>query len=529
MTTSANTYRPSKKYSVPERQPRQGGFLSPIYSAANKILRSPPFLLLAISSALNMLALYYFILLKTTTLSIFWQSNTPFYNIVSLSLSLANAISFGLLVSLAAWNIQKRISRASTSGTIGNGICGAFLGALGIGCPSCGAFLISLFGVGGSLTAFPLQGIEIQAIALGLLVLALRQQSRLMLTPLCSTCAAPPSPGIVRFTSEGIVFNLTKENAQHTLRNLAPLSLGIAALVLIALLPYLSSKLGIGLTFQRKKVLSASSTQEIATPLPNAVLLEEINPAAGYTINATYGDLGPRLVKAGIIDLEKFKKVYRQANQPLTAEQIKILTTGSTQNITIREDNAYFLLNFLWALGLGNKNPILEKGPLMQYGGRAKIGFFASTGGWTLGAKPATELYASEEIIKLTPEQQKELERFAYNSYRPCCNNSTAFADCNHGMAALALGEILAAQGAKAEEMFEALKYFNAFWFPRQYLELATYFRTQAGKSWKEIPAALLLSKDFSTASGWSRIHNRLASLNLLPAPKGQGNSGCGV
>jgi hypothetical protein len=66
---------------------------------------------------------------------------------------------------------------------------------------------------------------------------------------------------------------------------------------------------------------------------------------------------------------------------------------------------------------------------MMQYS-EGEIGRFASTGGWTIGAKPATALYSSTPIITLTPEQQARLEEIASAVYRPCCDNHTAFPAC---------------------------------------------------------------------------------------------------
>jgi hypothetical protein len=52
---------------------------------------------------------------------------------------------------------------------------------------------------------------------------------------------------------------------------------------------------------------------------------------------------------------------------------------------------------------------------------------FASTGGWSLAAKPITDVYASMDLISLTVEQQKLVEEVATAIYRPCCNNHTLF------------------------------------------------------------------------------------------------------
>jgi hypothetical protein len=81
-------------------------------------------------------------------------------------------------------------------------------------------------------------------------------------------------------------------------------------------------------------------------------VIDQINPPEGYTLPARYGDIGPQVLAAGGIDLDRFLKVYEKANQPLTTEQLSILTEGSDSAIVINKENAHFLLNFFWAVGL---------------------------------------------------------------------------------------------------------------------------------------------------------------------------------
>lgn len=301
----------------------------------------------------------------------------------------------------------------------------------------------------------------------------------------------------------------------------------VLALLIAALLISLSFLAG---QYTAKTPPPAPSSQTAPSPQPeidSQTIIDQINPSSGYEIKAVYGDIGPKLLEVGAIDFEKMRSLYERAGQPLTEEQIKILKEGSNERIKITPENSYFLLNFLWAFGLANKNPILDEGPMMQYG-KDEIGNFASTGGWTLGTKKATELYSKTEIVRLTSEQQKTLEDFAFNSYRPCCSNPTGFPDCNHGMAALALGEIMASQGAAVEEIFEAFKYVNAFWFPQNYFDIATYFKAKEGKDWKDIDSRQISSKDYSTPQGWGKVRNWLKTAGLLEeAPAGSG--GCGV
>ena len=98
-----------------------------------------------------------------------------------------------------------------------------------------------------------------------------------------------------------------------------------------------------------------------------------------------WGDLGARLVEAGVIDPEKFPNYYNERNLEITPE------------------NSRVALNTLWAFGLANKNPILAEGPMMdpRYGG---AGNFASTGGWTLARGDAMNHYSMHSFVTLTEE-----------------------------------------------------------------------------------------------------------------------------
>lgn len=261
------------------------------------------------------------------------------------------------------------------------------------------------------------------------------------------------------------------------------------------------------------KVTTASSQN-------NSNFFEEINPPAGYEINASYTDLGPKMIKLGVIDLKKFP--------PLDAQTEKILIQGSTEKIKITRENSHFLLNFFWALGLANKSKILTAGEITKYGGEKDLGNFASTGGWTLSRAGAMNYYSKNSLIKLTAGQEGLVEAVAAQIYRPCCNNSTAFPDCNHGMALLGVLELIAANGASQDEMFSAAKYFNAFWFPGNYYDLASYFKNKEGKSFKDVDPRILLSKDYSSATGWQTAKKWLIDQGIVQEPPKQ-SGGCGV
>lgn len=247
----------------------------------------------------------------------------------------------------------------------------------------------------------------------------------------------------------------------------------------------------------------------------NAVL-----PAQGVTLPVRWGDLGKRMTDAGVIDAQKFEALYAQRGG--LDENTKRLLTGTDNGaLVITQQNSGAILNLLWALGLGNKNAVLDSGPMKdpQYGGADK---FASTGGWTLAKGSVMNHYSKHALVTLTQEQQALVERVAKNVYRPCCGNSTYFPDCNHGMAMLGLLELMAAQGVSEAQMYKTALAVNAYWFPDTYLTIAKYF-AKRGVSWAQIDPKEALNSTYSSAQGYRQI------LSEVEPVKPQGGGGCGV
>jgi hypothetical protein len=269
------------------------------------------------------------------------------------------------------------------------------------------------------------------------------------------------------------------------------------------------------------------ASQERRAEADRAALVKQVNPPEGFKLAVVYGDIGPKVIAAGGIDEQKFVELYKQNGKPLRDEELAILHGGVNSPIVVNSENSYFLLNFFWAVGLTNKNSVLEQGPMMQ-GGKAQVGQFASTGGWTIGAKDSTALYSNAELIKLTAEQQARVEEVAKNAYRPCCGNSTYFPDCNHGMALLGLLELMASQNATVDQMYTAAKQVNAFWFPDQMLEVATYMKAVEGKDFKAADAKRVVSAELFSSKGYQRVFKQLADKGLIPEQSDNGSS-CGV
>lgn len=257
------------------------------------------------------------------------------------------------------------------------------------------------------------------------------------------------------------------------------------------------------------------------SPQPSIELLtRQVIPREGFTANIKWGDTGLKLVKAGGIDMGKYEKNYADANYK---ELLSYLTEVQDRGITINQENAYFWVNTLWALGLTQKSDVLDKGVMgTQY--RKDLGSFASTSGWTLGAKDSVKLYSSSKIIPLTQEEQALVEKISAGIYRSCCGNPTSFPDCNHGMAILGLIELMASQGFTEDEIYRAALAFNSYWFPQTYIDLAYYFQTKENTPWQNVDPKRALSAQFSSAQGYQAIKQQIE--NIPGAPKSGGSCG---
>lgn len=252
-----------------------------------------------------------------------------------------------------------------------------------------------------------------------------------------------------------------------------------------------------------------------------AGLEENVLPSGGITLPVVWGDLGKQMIAAGVIDADKFESLYERRGG-LDDSAKDLLYGANNGSLTIDEQNAGFVLNLLWAFGIGNKNPILEEGPMKdpKYGGDASR--FASTGGWSLANGKAMDHYGRYEFATLTQNQQELVEKVSKNIYRPCCGNSTYFPDCNHGMAMLGLLELMASQGVSEEEMYKTALQVNSYWFPDTYLTIAKYFQKRE-VAWKDVNAKEVLGSLYSSSAGYRQI------LTEVEPPQRRGGGGCGV
>jgi hypothetical protein len=231
---------------------------------------------------------------------------------------------------------------------------------------------------------------------------------------------------------------------------------------------------------------------------------------------SAWNDLGSRLVKEGVIDKDKFLALYAK-HPEMQQEAQKLLSPAYRGPLEITAQNQPVVLNILWALGLGNANPVLESKAMRSH----DTGRFASTGGWTLAHGMPMDHYGKHGFIPLSAEQQKLVEEVSKNIYRPCCNNPTSMPDCNHGMALLGLLEALAFEGATEEEMYATALITQRYWFSDTYQKIDAFIAQES----LTVTPKEILGTEFSSGTGIARVSSQLRT---APQPR-QGGGGCSV
>ena len=486
-----------------------------VVSALRSVYTKPYAWVVTFFTFATVLFIYYIIFLQTTTWTRFWTTDIPIYVWSQILLSIANALLIGIAMSLflAVFEIKQKSKQATLL------TAGSFLfSAAATGCPVCGAFLLPLLGVSASLAALPLGGIEVKILSLLVLLYAIYEYSKTF------TGACPVRKDkLLSWKNGRPAVNINR----HTLASQKPLAVLILFIVLVYSLPFLPKTWRVNFQNTGLSLNQPLTNATMQAAINEKAIKEQMNPKEGYQLNVSYGTLGPQLIQIGTINPAKFAAVFEAYHETITPEEEAILTKGSDAPIRITAANAHFLLDFFWAVGLTNASPILTKGPMMQYGVN-QLGSFASTGNWVIGNADAMQYYAKETIIPLTAQQEALVENVAAHVYRPCCANSALFPDCNHGMAMLGMLELMASSGATADEMYQAAKYVNAYWFPLEYYQLAVYFKKTKGLDFQHIDPKVLLSKDYSSVFGIQNVQRFLQDNNIQLTPP-EDTVGCGV
>lgn len=299
----------------------------------------------------------------------------------------------------------------------------------------------------------------------------------------------------------------------------------LLALLLFELVPVLLERSKL-ITFRSPVVLKSQveSKQEPKEQTDLAKVASQVMPER-FGLGVAFGDKIMKMIETGAIDKQKFLALY-EGRQPLTEQERRLLEASSNEEIVVTSQNANFILNLLWPLGIANKTSVLSDGPMgKEY--KDQVGNFASTGGWTLGREEGGKLFNRFNLINLTSEQEAVVREIAENIYRPCCGNSTYFPDCNHGAAMLGFVELAVASGMSKDEIYKKALVLNSYWFPQNYTELAIYFKAKKGIDWSRVDAKEVLGVSYSSGQGARSVNKQLQDEGLLP--KVEGGGGCGV
>lgn len=229
--------------------------------------------------------------------------------------------------------------------------------------------------------------------------------------------------------------------------------------------------------------------------------MDEVLPRRGIRTQVVFGDSIRKLVAAGALDPDKYRAVT-SPGQLLPAWVEWLFVAPSTEPIVLSAETAPHLLHLLWALGLSTRTGFNGRSPIDAI----QLPSFASTGGWTLGREPNGYVYFNRiDTVGLSRSQEARVLDVATGSFRPCCDNSTLFQDCNHGSAMLGLLELAASQGASVDELYRIALAANSYWSPSQYSMTAMYFRYFQHQGWSAVSPQQVLGATYSSFSGWQR------------------------
>ncbi len=485
------------------------------HTTHNKIITALFYAIIGTNAGIALFLLYYWLLLKTSTITAFFYSTqaNPVYMWIYIVTTLAIVILFGVSTALAVYLYRrtKLLTAKDQSGTVLGGTVGAFAAA----CPVCGAFLLSLIGVTGGLASLPFAGLELKAAALGLIILSLWLVWKKIKKPICKDGSCPtPQP-------------------THYKREDRDVFISLIFLLLVMLWvgwQMLQSEPMVATLYTQNQIINSvdNKLNNVTVTQTGNGLFDEITskvlPDQGWQSKISLNESVIKLTEFGVIDKNKFIGMY-QNRGGLPIELQDVLDTPSDKPILLTKENANLYVNLLWPIGLANYMSTNKESPING----ESLFYFASTGGWTLGEEKNGGTYFNAfKIVELTAEQEALVTKIAKNTYRPCCNNSTYFQDCNHGSALLGLLQLGVAQGLTEDELYKEALAFNSFWFPNTYIQTALYFKAVEGVDWENVDPKVVMGEDFSTISGWSKnVAKEVTRLGLMPKP--QGGVGCGI
>lgn len=471
--------------------------------------------LIGIASSLAFfLALYWVLRLDSAITNVITNTYlTPLYFWPYVILTLGAIALFGVNISLLVYRWRK-FGPPKLKTEAGGG-AGTLFGIAASACPVCGSTILSAIGIAGGLAAFPLQGLELKALSFGFMALPVWLMRRDLKKLECGDGTCPiPKDHQFRESDRLWLFALLA----------LVIVLSLVSWNMLKTEPIIAKVLSqSGIVNPNDNTLYSTNISETGNKLIDEVTAQVL-PEQGFQSKIALGASVVKLVENGVIDRDKFLAIY-QDRGGLPSELKDVLDNASSKPILLTRQNANYYVNLLWPLGLANYMSLNKESPILG----ESLFNFASTGGWDLGKEENGGAYFNKfKIVELTSEQEALVTKIAQNAYRPCCNNSTFYQDCNHGSALLGLLQLGASQGLSEEELYREALAFNSFWFPSNYIQTALYLKAVKDTDWDKVDPKTVMGKDYSSAGGWyANVDAEVKKLGLVPQDRSGSN--CGV
>ncbi len=141
-------------------------------SAVGAALKRPIYAISAVIISVALGALFWYLTFSFTPLP-------DYIKMYGMPFTVSTVALGSVIAALTGINSSMVICRKRMTGSLGfkkgasSSACGAVAGAVASGCPVCTMPLLAIFGLGGALALFPLQGLEIKMLAIVALVFSL--------------------------------------------------------------------------------------------------------------------------------------------------------------------------------------------------------------------------------------------------------------------------------------------------------------------------------------------------------------------
>ncbi len=141
-------------------------------STVGAVLKRPTYAVTATIISIALAALFWYLTFSFTSLPDYIRMYGLPFTTTTVALGSVIAVLTGINSSMIICRKQMTGSLGFKKGA-GSSACGAFTGAAASGCPVCTMPLLGVFGLGGALALFPLQGLELKMLAIVALAVSL--------------------------------------------------------------------------------------------------------------------------------------------------------------------------------------------------------------------------------------------------------------------------------------------------------------------------------------------------------------------